>query len=325
MKFTIDIHDDLKDIRLDSVISNFRKDCSRNKAAALVNTGDILVNNKRKKPGYRVRPGDVISGIIPDLYDDMTILPEKIPLDIAFEDDHILVINKEPGMVVHPAPGNLSGTLVNGLLFHDPKIVGAGDDRFRSGIVHRLDKDTSGLMVVAKTKQALEFLQKEFKQRRVQKKYLALVSGNLPDDTGEINLPIGRHPVKRKIMAINHEEGKPARTIWKVKKYYKNACLVEALLKTGRTHQIRVHFYAIDHPLIGDLVYQPRRYRKIKKKAAPRQMLHSFQLAFSHPYSGIKMFFKAELPQDFLLTLSLLESSGLVCRDKDVKNTSITS
>ena len=307
MKVNINIPEDLKDTRLDTVISGSYKDCSRRMAVKLINTSKIFVNNEKKKPGYKVRPNDIITGIIPASDIDTRVLPENIHLDIEFEDDHIIIINKKPGMVVHPAPGNPAGTLVNALLFHEPKIKGVGEDQFRSGIVHRLDKDTSGLMVVAKTKEALHFLQKEFKQRRVEKKYLALVSGSFPEDQGEINLPIGRHPVKRKIMAINHEDGKPARTCWKVKKRFKTACLVEALLKTGRTHQIRVHFYAIDYPLIGDLVYQPRRYRK-KKSIAPRQMLHSWQLAFRHPYSGRKMFFKVEPPEDFLQTESQLES-----------------
>ena len=306
MKISIDVKDNLRNIRLDVVISRFSKACSRKKSSALINNSDILVNHMKKKPGYRVKTGDFITGIIPDRDRDATILPENTRLDIVFEDDHMMVINKEPGMVVHPAPGNLSGTLVNALLFHEPGIKKVGEDRFRPGIVHRLDKDTSGLMVVAKTKAALNFLQKEFKQRRVKKKYLALVSGTFSNDQGEINLPIARHPVKRKIMAVNHEKGKPARTCWKVKEHFENACLIEALLKTGRTHQIRVHFYAIDHPLIGDLVYQPRRYRK--KRIAQRQMLHSWQLAFRHPWSGMKMHFEARLPEDFLQTLSILES-----------------
>jgi 23S rRNA pseudouridine1911/1915/1917 synthase len=307
MQVNITITDDLKNTRLDTVITNFSKVCSRSRAVKLIKAGDILVNNTKRKPGFKLKPKDIVTGIIPDSNAFNPLLPENIPLDIEFEDDHMIVINKMSGMVVHPAPGNLSGTLVNALLFHEPKIKGVGQDPFRSGIVHRLDKDTSGLMVIAKTDQALDFLQKEFKQRRVQKAYLALVSGNLSEDQGEINLPIGRHPVKRKIMAINPIEGKPSRTCWKLKKQFKTACLVEALLKTGRTHQIRVHFYAIDHPLIGERIYQPRRYRK-KKSMAPRQMLHSRQLAFRHPYSGKKMFFKAELPEDFLQTQALLES-----------------
>ena len=307
MNINIKIPEDLIDTRLDAVIATFSKACSRSLAVKLISTGAILVNNEKKKPGFKVKPGDIITGIIPDPDIDIPVLPENIHLDIEFEDDHIIVINKKPGMIVHPGPGNQTGTLVNALLFHEPKIKGVGQDPFRCGIVHRLDKDTSGLMVVGKTETALDFLQKEFKQRRVEKKYLVLVTGNLPEDQGEINLPIGRHPVKRKIMSINHEHGKPARTCWKIKKQFKSACLVEALLKTGRTHQIRVHFYAIDHPLIGDPIYQPRRYRK-KKSIAPRQMLHSWQLAFRHPYSGKKMQFKADLPEDFLQTEMLLES-----------------
>ncbi|MCK5695725.1 MAG: RluA family pseudouridine synthase [Desulfobacula sp.] len=307
MKVNINISEDLIDTRLDTIIIRFHKACSRSRAVALINNSDILVNNKKKKPSFRVKSGDIITGIIPDTIIDAMVLHEKIHLDIEFEDDYIIVINKKAGMVVHPAPGNLTGTLVNALLFHDPKIGSVGEEKFRSGIVHRLDKDTSGLMVVAKTPKVLHFLQKEFKQRRVEKRYLALVSGILSDDEGEVNLSIGRHPVQRKIMAINHEEGKPARTCWKVKKYFKTACLVEVLLKTGRTHQIRVHFYAIDHPLIGDRIYQYRRYRK-KKGIAYRQMLHSWKLAFRHPYSGRKIFFKAELPEDFLQTQALLES-----------------
>ncbi|MCP3876231.1 MAG: RluA family pseudouridine synthase [Desulfobacteraceae bacterium] len=308
MKLNINIHDDQKNTRFDTVISNFSKTCSRRKATLLINSNSILVNNKKKKPGYKLKKGDLITGNIPESNGDDTILSENIPIDIIFEDDHIIVINKKPGMVVHPSSGNLSGTLVNALLFHEPEINNVGEDRFRPGIVHRLDKDTSGLMVVAKTTPALRFIQKEFKQRRVEKKYLALVSGNLSTDRGEIDLPIGRHPVKRKIMAINHADGKHALTIWKVKKYFKKACLVEAHLKTGRTHQIRVHFYAIDHPLIGDPVYQPRRYRKKKgRSAAQRQMLHSSQLSFRHPYSGLRMSFKAEVPEDFLKIQGLLE------------------
>lgn len=307
MKLHIIITEDLNNTRLDTVISNFHNACSRSMAAALADNGDLLVNHQKKKPAYKVKQGDLITGIIPDSDKEVPVLSEDIHLNIIFEDDHILVINKEPGMVIHPAPGNLSGTLVNALLFHEPQIREVGEDKSRSGIVHRLDKDTSGLMIVAKTKEALNFLQKEFKQRRVEKKYLALVFGNFPDDEGEINLPIGRHPVKRKLMAINHENGKPARTVWKVIKRFRTACLVEVLLKTGRTHQIRVHFYAIDHPLVGDLIYQPRSFRK-KKSIAPRQMLHSRQIAFRHPYSGQKMLFKADLPNDFLQTQAALES-----------------
>jgi 23S rRNA pseudouridine1911/1915/1917 synthase len=307
MKIKLIIQDDHKDIRLDTLVSNFFEACSRNRAVALINSCDIRVNQVGKKPGYRVKIGDLVTGNVPDPEDDFKVLSENIHIDIVFEDSHIIVINKKPGLVVHPAPGNFSGTLVNALLWHEPGIKNVGDDPRRNGIVHRLDKDTSGLMVVAKTDHALNFLQKEFKHRRVEKRYLALVSGHLAEDRGEINLPIGRHPVKRKLMTVNAETGKPARTLWTLKQQFKTAGLVEAVLKTGRTHQIRVHFYALDHPLIGDPVYQPKRFRKRKSMAA-RQMLHSGQLSFRHPWSGKRIFFEAGLPQDFLDTMEALKS-----------------
>lgn len=307
MKMIIRISEDLGNTRLDTALCALDKALTRSRAAALVDRGEVLVNNKTKKPGYRVKPGDLVTGHIPEITVEAEVPAEDIPMDIVFEDEHLLVIHKKAGMVVHPSPGNLSGTLVNALLHHNPDIRVIGEEKNRAGIVHRLDKDTSGLMVIAKTDQALAFLQKEFRERRVEKSYLALVMGNLPEDRGEINLPIGRHPVKRKLMAVNDENGKPAITLWKVKKRFKEICLVEIDLKTGRTHQIRVHFYETGHPLLGDLVYQPGRFRK-KKSRAPRQMLHSHRLSFRHPYSGQRMEFKAELPEDFLRVLALLES-----------------
>ncbi len=310
MKIHICIPGDQNGIRLDTVLCNYDKVFTRSRAAALIIAGEILVNGKTKKSGYRVKQGDIISGHISDAAFQPEVLPENIPTDIIFEDDHILAINKKAGLVVHPAPGNLSGTLVNALLYYNPLIWRVGDEKHRSGIVHRLDKDTSGLMVIAKTEQALNFLKKEFRERRVEKKYLALVSGNLTQDQGEIHLPIGRHPVKRRLMAINHEKGKPAVTLWKVQKRFKDTCLVEITLKTGRTHQIRVHFYSMAHPVLGDRVYQPGRLRKTKS-IAPRQMLHSHQLSFRHPYSGQRMEFKAELPEDFLTILDFFESEIL--------------
>ena len=309
MKIDIKIHNKLTGIRLDSIVSYFDKTCSRAQAVLIINNRHILVNNLNKKPGYKVKYGDWITGTIVKPDYDTDVVPDNINLNIIFEDNHIIVINKKPGMVVHPAPGNLSKTLVNALLFHYPKIKNIGNDSLRAGIVHRLDKDTSGLMVVAKTDQALHFLQKEFKQRRVQKKYLALVSGNLHDESGVIKLPIGRHPKKRKIMAVNHQKGKSAETIWKIKQQFKNVCLIEALLKTGRTHQIRVHFYAIDHPLIGEKIYQYKKNRK-NRDIAPRQMLHSSKLSFQHPYFSKIMSFKAMLPEDFIQTICKLDKKS---------------
>lgn len=296
LEFTIDA--DQENTRLDTIISKAVPSCSRSRAARLITDHSIRVGKLYKKPGYRVKSGDQIIGILPREAADSDILPEPIEFEIIYEDAHLLVVNKAPGMVVHPAPGNVSGTLVNALLSYFPQVVRSCKDRFRSGIVHRLDKDTSGLIVVAKTRQALEFLQKEFKQRRVKKKYLALVHGRVMEDSGQIDLPIGRHPVKRKKMAIRPEQGKPALSLWSVKKRFDSASLVEVILKTGRTHQIRVHFYAIGHPLIGETTYRPRRFRK-KKQMAPRQMLHSFFIGFRHPYSGKRMEFEIGLPNDF--------------------------
>lgn len=293
-------------LRLDSLVCSRLKGCSRSRSVDFISTGRIRVNGQVKKPGYKVKLHDRITGRIPSRRHEIRILPEKITIDIVYEDRDLLVVNKPPGMVVHPAPGNMSGTLVNALIAHDPVIEAVGGDRRRAGIIHRLDKDTSGLMVVAKTDQALLFLQNEFQQRRVQKKYLALVTGLMPEQTGQIDLPVGRHPVKRKQMAVNRETGRHALSFWKVVKRFESACLVEVLLKTGRTHQIRVHFYAVKHPLIGDTTYQFRRNRK-KKQLARRQMLHSYKLSFRHPYSGQRLEFKTPPPDDFVKTMKLLE------------------
>lgn len=291
-----------QDIRLDVVVSQIHDNCSRALAAELIHDGKILVCGKLKKPGYKVRVSDQITGKLPEFVAP-TVSPEEGCLDILYEDSHLLVLNKPAGRVVHPGPGNYSGTLVNALLHHDPYLSRVGNDPLRSGIVHRLDKDTSGVMVVAKTNQALIFLQKEFKQRRVDKRYLAIVSGNITPDEGEILLPIGRHPVKRKLMSTQSNAGKKARTLWKVREQLTNAALVEVQLKTGRTHQIRVHFYAIGYPIIGDSVYQYKRKRKAGNKP-DRQMLHALYISFRHPFSGRRVAFESPLPDDFISILN---------------------
>ncbi len=247
---------------------------------------------------------DQITGKVPEK-GVCSVLPEKMDLDMVYEDNHLMIINKPAGMVVHPGPGNDSGTLVNALLHHDPCLVEVGESPLRSGIVHRLDKDTSGVIVVAKTSQALDFLQKEFKHRRVDKRYLAIVAGIVTPDAGEIMLPIGRHPVKRKRMSTHSHSGKHARTLWQVRERFINATLVEARIKTGRTHQIRVHFHAVGHPVVGDAVYQYRQFRKSGGPAA-RQMLHAVSISFRHPYSGRRVAFETPLPADFTGVLSRL-------------------
>jgi 23S rRNA pseudouridine1911/1915/1917 synthase len=267
-------------------------------AAALINQGKIRISGHIKKPGYRVTQSDRVTGVILPPEPPLQVSSDPEPIHVVHEDPHIIVLDKPPNLVVHPGPGNQSNTLVNRLLYHFPDLKDVGEDPLRPGIVHRLDKDTSGLILVARTSQSLDFLQKEFKDHRVEKTYMALVSGaNLPDN-GEISLPVGRHPKHRKRMAVTPDSGKPARTSWQVCRRFARTCLVRIQLHTGRTHQIRVHFYDMGHPLLGDRVYQYRRNRK-KQQSFPRQMLHSWQIAFRHPYSGEKLQFASDPPPDF--------------------------
>lgn len=298
--------------RLDQVLSGAVPQWSRCMAAAMVSDGRITVGGVVKRPAYRLKTGENVRGMIEKDPDPDTPRPEFMDLQVLFEDDHILLVNKPAGLVVHPGPGNREGTLINGLLCHVPDIRNTGEDPLRPGIVHRLDKDTSGLILVAKTARSLDFLQKEFQQRRVKKTYLALVSGKDLPDTGKMDQPIGRHPVHRKLMAVTHEAGRPALTSWQVARRFDHACLVEVRLHTGRTHQIRVHFYAMGYPLVGDRVYQYKRFRK-KGAQAERQMLHAWKLGFRHPFSGHKMDFLAPLPADFLTAMDSLKEKQGAC------------
>ena len=296
--------------RLDAVVAAHLPGCSRSLAVNLITNLQILVDHQAKKPGYRVKCGDKILGRIPDPA-QAEYKPESIPLQILYQDSHIVVLNKQAGMVVHPAPGHSRGTLVNALLYHCPDLEGIGGE-IRPGIVHRLDKDTSGTMVVAKNAAALENLAKQFKTRTVQKIYLALVFGELRTDEGLITLPIGRHPVHRKRMSTVSRKGRSAETAWRVHKRYPGITLLELTLKTGRTHQIRVHCSTMDHPIVGDQVYRSRKWSKdmagsfsgessslfTALKSVPRQMLHAWRLGLIHPHSGERMTFESPIPED---------------------------
>ncbi|MFH1153397.1 MAG: RluA family pseudouridine synthase [Pseudomonadota bacterium] len=315
------ISESLTGERLDQAITIMVAGVSRSSTAEAVKSGIIRVSGQIRKPGYRVKPGDVVSGILPDP-GIMVVEPQAIALDILFEDDHIIIINKAPGLVVHPAPGNETGTLVNALLHRFPELKTVGETQFRAGIVHRLDKDTSGVMVIARTDSSFEFLQKEFKERRVSKRYLALATGDLGGDQGEIVLPIGRHPVHRKRMAVVTDGGRPAQTLWRLRKQFDNASLVEVELKTGRTHQIRVHFRAMGTPLLGDSVYGFK--NRVNSRTNPafhleklvgRQMLHSWKLGFIHPWLAEQVHFRAPLPGDFRQILRRLNAHGQIPRD----------
>ncbi len=305
-KLEISIDTDLSGRRLDTVVCRACPYLSRSRAATLIKEGAVRLNNAVKRPSAKVRTGDRVTALLPDDSPGVPLPgPAALDLDIRHEDDHVVVVNKAAGMVVHPGAGNVENTLVNGLLHHYPPLVHACEDPMRPGIVHRLDKETSGLLVVAKTRDAFDYLKQEFFHHRVEKVYQALVQGgNLPEE-GRADQPIGRHPKKRKQMAVDPVNGRKALTHWQVMNRFENACQVRVCLHTGRTHQIRVHFYAMGHPLIGDPVYQFRREMR-KNTGSKRQMLHAWQLGFRHPHTREILNFRAEPPGDFQDTLSRL-------------------
>ena len=298
--------------RFDQVVALHQSNCSRSFAALLISDGHITIQNQLRKPGYRVKPGEIIQGCIP-VYEPPSLQGEAMPLNILFEDKHLIVVDKPSGLVVHPGPGNPTGTLVNGLLYHCPELGGINAE-LRPGIVHRLDKDTTGTMVVAKSRLVLDDLSRQFKAREVQKKYLALVHGVLKQDAGRISLQIGRHPIDRKKMSTLSSRGRDAETLWRVKLRYPAATLLELELKTGRTHQIRVHCTSMRHSIIGDTVYTCGKPGKNTinnpsarwVKLAKRQMLHAWQLRFTHPVERRTMSFTAPIPDDMQQVMDAL-------------------
>ena len=298
--------------RLDTVVAVHLPTVSRSHANRLIRSGHITVNRLIKKPGYLIRPGDVVRSEIPSP-EPITCKPEDIPLSILHEDRDVIVLNKPPGLVVHPGAGHQSRTLANALLFHWPGLEGLGDG-IRPGIVHRLDKETSGCMVVAKNDLAYKGLRRQFKARKVRKVYMALVYGDVKTQSGVITLPIGRHPTDRKKMSTQSRRGRPTETHWKIKEAFYGVTLLEIYLKTGRTHQVRVHCSAMGHPVVGDAKYGKkgrlnalpfRQTREVLKKAVHRQMLHAWQLAFFHPQTETWMTFESPLAEDMA---SLLDS-----------------
>lgn len=288
-KYTFQISEREPSIRLDHyLVSVFPKPISRSHIKKLIDNGNILINGAKVKVHHKVRTGEKIEVALEEL-PFLSLEPEDIPLDIIYEDDDIIVVNKPPGMATHPGPGITSGTLVNALLHHCKSLSTVNDAR--PGIVHRLDKDTSGIMVVAKNNFSHMELAKQFKERTVKKRYIALVRGILELDEGVVDLPIGRHPSLRQKMAVRYDSPKKAITEYKVLKRLKDFTMVELNLKTGRTHQIRVHMTYLGHPILGDKKYGA-------KDRFPRQALHSYFLSFSHPRTGENLEFIAELPAD---------------------------
>lgn len=292
--------DDL--IRIDKYILN-KSDMSRSKIQKLIDNENILVNGKKTRSNYNVHDGDVIS--IEDEVDVMDVIPEDIPLDIVYEDDYLMVVNKPSGMVVHPAPGNYNHTLVNALMYHSKKLSKVNGE-FRPGIVHRIDEDTSGLLLVAKDDNTHNDLAKQISEKTVTRKYICLVHGVIYEDTAEIDAPIGRSKNDRKKMCVTDENSKDAITNVRVLERYSNSTLIECSLKTGRTHQIRVHMSYINHPVVNDPVYG---YNKMDDKEFG-QMLHAREIGFIHPVTKEYLDFKVDPPEKFMEILEKYKKTG---------------
>ena len=290
-KIRIEVENLEKNERIDKYLSSKLDDSfSRAKIQKLIDEELILVNDKIIKSSYKVSNGDVI--LITDKEEDMSVKPEKMNIDIVYEDDDVMVINKKSGVVVHPAPGNYSGTLVNGLMYLS-KDLSHVNGEFRPGIVHRIDKDTSGLLIVAKNDKAHRILAEELKEKKIKRKYIALVSGVINHDIGEIDAPIGRDPSDRKKMCVTSTNSKDAITHFRVLERYKKASLIECILETGRTHQIRVHMKYINHPVINDPVYGKNNHGEFG------QLLHAKEITFTHPTTKEVMTFSCEVPEEF--------------------------
>lgn len=302
-EFTLHVCQSDEGKRLDVLISDLIRDFSRSFVSNLIKCKCIRVDDQIKKPGYRVKKDDRISIEVPT-EKPCGFMPEALEFSIIYEDENLIVIDKPPGLVVHPSPGHPSGTLVNGLLHHCPDLKRIGDE-IRPGIVHRLDKDTSGILVVAKDAATHRHLSHQFKERIVKKEYIALVFGEMSANSGKIDLPIGRHPLERKKMSTASPKGREAETLWSINRRFQGFSLINVHLKTGRTHQIRVHFFAIRHPIVGDSIYSGKRpYKTMSNeirmilKSVNRQMLHAYRITFHHPRSQQLVSFEAPVPLD---------------------------
>ncbi|WP_313559582.1 RluA family pseudouridine synthase [Ruminiclostridium cellobioparum] len=280
--------------RIDAWLAGKLEEYSRSYIQKLCQDGHITVDGVGVKSNYKLKTGERITALIPEA-EVLQVTAEEIPLDIVYEDEHIIVINKPKGMVVHPAAGNYTGTLVNALMKHCGESLSDINGIIRPGIVHRIDKDTSGLLVVAKNNHAHEFLSKKLKTHDIKREYIALVEGIIYESTGKIDAPIGRHPVERKKMSVNVKSGRNAVTHFKVLDRFPAATYLELKLETGRTHQIRVHMAYINHPVIGDEVYG----RKKQRFDTRGQVLHARRLTLEHPATGELMEFEAPVPDYF--------------------------
>lgn len=299
-------------LRIDKYLSVRLESTSRTRIQNAANAGNILVNSNPVKPNYKVKPGDIVQIVLPAPPRDIELIPQDIPLNIVYEDDDVVVVNKEPGMVVHPAYGNYSGTLVNALMWHFKDLPLFQTGELRPGLVHRIDKNTSGILVIAKNELSLNRLSKQFFDRTTSRKYIALVWGKPEPSEGTITGHVGRNIRDRKIMQVFTDGivGKAAITHYKVLEDFGYVSIVECKLETGRTHQIRVHFSHIRHPLFndgeygGDQILKGTTFTKYQQfvkncfKILPRQALHAKSLSFDHPVTGRRLSFDSELPDD---------------------------
>lgn len=301
-------------MRLDKFLFERIENTSRTRIQNAANAGNILVNNKQVKPNYRVKPNDIVQVVLPNPPREIELIPENIPLNIIYEDDDVIVVNKDPGMVVHPAYGNYTGTLVNALMYHFRDIPMFQSGELRPGLVHRIDKNTSGILVVAKNELALNKLSKQFYDRTTGRKYIALVWGTPDPSEGTITGHVGRSIRDRKVMQVfpDGSQGKPAVTHYRLIEDLGYVSIVECRLETGRTHQIRVHFSHIKHPLFndeeygGDKILRGTTFAKYQQfvrncfTILPRQALHAKSLSFDHPVTGKRLSFDSELPDDMI-------------------------
>ena len=299
-------------LRIDKYLTSRMEKTCRTRIQNAANAGNILVNNVSVKPNYKVKPGDIVQIVLPAPPREIELIPENIPINIVYEDDDVLVVNKKPGMVVHPAYGNYTGTLVNALMYHFRDLPLFSTGELRPGLVHRIDKNTSGILVVAKNEMALNRLSRQFFERTTDRRYQALVWGVPDPPEGTITGHVGRNIRDRKIMQVFEDgsEGKPAITHYKILENFNYVSLVECKLETGRTHQIRVHFSHIKHPLFNDEEYGGEKilrgttfskYQQFIRNCftiLPRQALHAKSLSFDHPVTGKRLSFDSELPED---------------------------
>ena len=293
--------------RIDIIISEL-SDLTRSQVHKLIEHDLLRVNGNTTKPNYKARTGDIVVIAIPK--EEQELVPEDLPIEILYRDDYLIVVNKPPDMVVYPAAGHSRGTLMNAIAFHAKRLASVGGP-LRPGVVHRLDKDTSGVMVIALDDVAYYDLIEQFRQRSIQRRYCAIVFGGLREKSGEISLRIGRSESDRKKMSTRSRRGKEAVTTWRVIEQLQSATLIEAKLGTGRTHQIRVHFASIGHPVLGDRTYGLKTSVVLGRRTItfPRQMLHAELLGFTHPVTKKNLEFTASVPEDMEEKIEELRSA----------------